>query len=434
VIFCLTINNLRNKSKPTNKLNQKEALKILKSGQNVFLTGRAGSGKTHVLNEYIKFLRKKDIPVGITASTGIAATHLDGMTIHAWSGMGVLTELRDRDIKKIIKRKLVKERVADSQVLIIDEISMLSARHFDIASEIIRLLRTSWKPFGEIQLVLSGDFFQLPPVNKNGDQRSSQFAYHSKSWSQLGLRICYLEEQWRQTDENHLKLLEAIRENKFGEEERSMLEERIKIETPISDITKLYTHNIDVDLVNRRRLAEIKEKEMVYYMRSFGISELAEMLSRNCLAPQKLLLKKGALVMFVRNNFEKGFINGTLGTVVGFNQKDYPIVEIKGGKNIEVFPETWRMEDERGESLASIQQLPLRLAWAITIHKSQGMTLDAAEMDLSRCFEPGMGYVALSRVRSLKDIYLKGFNEMAVKVREESVQVDQAFKNFSKGK
>ena len=412
-------------------MNQKEALKILKSGRNVFLTGRAGSGKTHVLNEYIKFLRKKNIPVGITASTGIAATHLDGMTIHAWSGMGVLIELNDRDVKRILKRKLVKERVENSQVLIIDEISMLSVRHFDIAGEIIRLLRASWEPFGGIQLILSGDFFQLPPVNRSGDQRASQFAYHSKTWNQLDLKVCYLEEQWRQTDKNHLKLLEAIRENKFGKVERLMLEERIKIETPAQDITKLYTHNIDVNLVNRRRLNEIEEKEKVYYMRSFGISELTEMLSRNCLAPQKLLIKKGALVMFVRNNFEKGFINGTLGMVVDFNHKNYPIVEVKTGEIIEALPEIWRMEDERGKSLASIQQLPLRLAWAITVHKSQGMTLDAAEMDLSKCFEPGMGYVALSRVRSLEDIYLKGFNEMAVKVNGESVEVDRVFKKLS---
>lgn len=410
-------------------MTQKEALQILKSGRSVFLTGQAGSGKTHVLNEYIGFLRKKEKLVGITASTGIAATHLNGITIHSWAGMGILDELTKKDLKKIIRKRGVGERIRKTQVLVIDEISMLSARHLDIVEEIIRMIRGSWDPFGGMQVIFCGDFFQLPPVNKRGIEQTGQFAYRSRAWREANLDICYLTEQYRHKDENYLNVLNAIRTNSVDKQVLDILRERFKSKS--NGQTNLYTHNIDVDRINDREIAKLNSKENIFHMQSSGPMPLVETLHRSCLAPEILRLKEGALVMFLRNNFEKGYVNGTLGVVDGFSENGYPIIHTRQGRFIEAMPEDWSIRNEEGNILATIKQLPLRLAWAITIHKSQGMTLDTAEMDLSKCFQPGMGYVALSRVRTLEGISLRGINETALKVSPEVVDMDKEFQRQS---
>lgn len=410
-------------------MTQKEALEVLKSGRSVFLTGQAGSGKTHVLNEYIKFLRKKKRPVAVTASTGIAATHLNGMTIHAWSGMGILDELTKEGLEKILRRGRLRARIRNTQVLIIDEISMLSARHLDIAEEIVHTIHETWEPFGGMQVVLCGDFFQLPPVNKRGIKQAGQFAYYSRAWKELKPNICYLTEQHRQEDVNYLKVLNAIRTNTVDEQTLNILRQRFKGET--DDRTKLYTHNVDVDRINEGELAKLEGEEVTFRMHSSGPIALVEILHKSCLAPEVLGLKERALVMFLRNNFDEGYVNGTLGIVDGFNKEGYPVVRTQQGQSIVAFPEQWSIENEKGEVLASIEQLPLRLAWAITVHKSQGMTLDAAEMDLSKCFELGMGYVALSRVRTLEGVCLRGINNMALKVSQEAVEMDKEFQGRS---
>lgn len=410
-------------------MTQKEALEVLKSGRSVFLTGQAGSGKTHVLNEYIKFLRKKKRPVGITASTGIAATHLDGMTIHAWTGMGILDELTKEELQKILHKGRLRTRIRNTQVLIIDEISMLSSRHLDIAEEIVRTIHEAWEPFGGMQVVLCGDFFQLPPVNKRGAEQTGQFAYYSRAWKELNPNVCYLTEQYRHKDQNYLKVLSAIRANTAGEQTLDILKQRFRNES--NERTKLYTHNVDVDRINEGELAKLEDEEVTFRMHSSGPIALVEVLHKSCLAPEVLGLKERALVMFLRNNFDEGYVNGTLGIVDGFNKEGYPVVRTQQGKSIEVLPEEWSIENEEGKVLASIEQLPLRLAWAITVHKSQGMTLDAAEMDLSKCFELGMGYVALSRVRTLEGVYLRGINDIALKVSQEAVEMDKEFQRRS---
>lgn len=421
-------------------MTQKEALEILKSGHNVYLAGRPGSGKTYLLNKFVQFLRQQNISTGVTAATGIAATHLNGMTLHSWSGMGVLNELDGKELKRILKKRNLQKRLRKSRVLIIDEISMLSAKHLDIASEIVRMFRQSWEPFGGMQVVLCGDFFQLPPVGNKNDQKTRLFAYHSRAWQELNLKICYLTEQHRQTDKEYLAALEAIRTNSVGESVRTLLQKRIDASLQTNparslgvqpECTKLYTHNVDVDAINARELQKLPGKERLFHMSSSGPMALIEMLHKSCLAPEVLTLKKGAFVMFVRNNFEQGFINGTLGIVEGFDDDGFPVVETKDGRRIKVFPEKWRIEED-GEVKAEIRQLPLRLAWAITVHKSQGMTIDACEIDLRKSFEPGMGYVALSRAPSLEGIRLMGLNDLALRVNEEVAEMDKRFQEASR--
>ena len=411
-------------------MTQKDAFDILKMGHNVFLTGAAGSGKTHLLNQYINYLKEKKIGVGITASTGIAATHMNGRTIHSWCGMGIKDAMTDEDIKKLLWKDYLRANMLPAKVLIIDEISMLHDYHLDLVNRICKTFRNSPLPFGGLQVILCGDFFQLPPVSKNGEK--SEFVYSSDTWREMDIKICYLQEQHRQEDTKFLKVLNEIRGNRVTEATKLHLHQRIN--PPINmDIppTKLYTHNLDVDAINSFELGKIKKEPKTYNMTSFGAKALVEMLKKSCLAPEELIVKEGAVVMFVKNNFGKGYVNGTLGKVIGFDKEsNYPIIETINKDKIIAEPESWTVEE--GEKvIAEISQVPLRLAWAITVHKSQGMSLDAAVIDLSKAFEPGMGYVALSRVRKLAGIKLLGINETAYKVDEDIIEFDKEFIKMS---
>ncbi|MCP6720275.1 MAG: PIF1 family DEAD/DEAH box helicase [Patescibacteria group bacterium] len=410
-------------------MTQQEAFDILKLGYNVYLTGPAGSGKTFLLNKYIEYLKKKGVKVGITASTGIAATHLDGRTIHSWSGIGIKDELTDKDLRSISNRRYLRAKLRLVNVLIIDEISMLHSFRLDMVDKVCKAVKQSNEPFGGMQVVLCGDFFQLPPVCRNGEDPS--FVNTSEAWRDMNIQVCYLDEQHRHKDGDYMQVLNEIRDNNISETGLRLLIncQNREIEYDIT-ATKLYTHNADVDAINDSKLEEIDEKEMVYQMTSTGSKKLVEKLKDGCLAPEELFLKKGAVVMFVKNKFSRGFVNGTLGEVVSFDSEDNPIVQTVKGQQITANPESWEIE-ENGTVKAKIDQIPLRLAWAITVHKSQGMSLDAAEIDLSRAFEYGMGYVALSRVRSLKGLKLVGINALALRVSDGAVALDSELKQTS---
>lgn len=410
-------------------MNQKEALDILKLGHNVYLTGSAGSGKTFLLNQYIRYLQNQGAAVGITASTGIAATHLKGITVHSWSGLGIKDRLSAEDLRHLRKKRYLANRLVQAKVLIIDEISMLPDFYLDLVDEVCRVFKQNNAPFGGLQIVLCGDFFQLPPVGKNGQK--PQFAFRAKAWSNLNLKICYLAEQYRQQDSRLIEILNGIRTNNLGGEALACLNARRDKDVPgFLELTKLYTHNIDVDAINFRQLKALPGRTCRYAMRSSGRPALIAGLKNSCLAPEELLLKKEALVMFVKNNFEQGYINGTLGKVIDFDKNGLPIVEISSKKRIVAAPVSWVIEEDESVK-AEIVQIPLRLAWAITVHKSQGMSLDAAEIDLSKSFEKGMGYVALSRVRSLEGLRLIGLNELALLVNQEVLAFDKQLKEMS---
>ena len=400
-------------------------------GKSVYLTGGAGSGKTYVLNAFIKYLNEHDIDVAITASTGIAATHIGGMTIHAWSGIGIRDNVTDWDIELMEEKKYLWDRYDKVKVLIIDEISMLSGTFLDTLDRICRVFKRKPElPFGGIQVVLCGDLFQLPPVTKKGETVS--MVIDSKVWKAMNPIICYLTEQHRQEDEIFTDILNAIRQNNVQDYHLETLEERIReySEDDFQNVTKLFTHNADVDTINNQQLAAIDEEEFIFYMESKGKENLVETLKKSCLAPEKLVLKLGTEVMFVKNSFDQGYVNGTRGTVIDFTVSNQPVVKLFNGKEITVDPEIWAIDDH-GKILASITQMPLRHAWAITVHKSQGMSLDAAVIDLSRAFAFGMGYVALSRVRTLSGLHLVGFSQSALVIDPRILKMDQQLQNIS---
>ena len=411
-------------------MTQEQALRIMKTGVNVYLTGSAGSGKTYLLNKYIKYLESHGVPVAVTASTGIAATHMNGMTIHSWSGLGIKDHLDERELEKLEERKYLWKRFDKARVLIIDEISMLEGKQLEMVERICRRFKRNDKPFGGLQVILSGDFFQLPPVRK-GEDKDGEIIPKSKVWQILNPAVCYLEEQFRQKDDILTGILNKIRSNQIEEGDYQILEKRIGVNISAFKPTKLYTHNADVDLINEKELAEINEQEITFVMTGDGPLNLVEILKKSSIATEVLKMKKGAEVMCIKNNFEMGYVNGSRGKIVDFElDTRYPVVELYSGQRVTLKPESWSIEEE-GRIKASIKQIPLRLAWAITIHKSQGMSLDNAEIDLGKTFTYGMGYVALSRVRTLEGIILKSLDKKALLVDPRVLEMDRELKNQS---
>lgn len=410
-------------------MTQKEALDLLKLGHNVFLTGAAGSGKTYLLNQYISYLRSEKVGVARTASTGIAATHMNGVTIHSWSAIRIKKEITATDLKKLLRDDRLHHRFRKAKVLIIDEVSMLHAFRLDMVDKVLKAFKQSDLPFGGLQVILCGDFFQLPPVSSEGEDPS--FVHKSRVWDEMDLRVCYLTEQHRQEDDDFLKVLGDIRDDSVEESTLEHLVKRLNQEIEgVSKPTKLYTHNANVDAINDAELQKLKGKPMTYRMYSQGEESLVKGLKKGCMAPEELILKKDAVVMFVKNNPDRGYINGTLGKVVNFDSENRPVVQTLKGRKIIATPEQWTVE-ENDRIIAKISQIPLRLAWAITVHKSQGMSLDAAEIDLSKSFEPGMGYVALSRVRTLAGLKLMGMNDMAMRISGEAFSYDRELRKAS---
>ncbi len=409
-------------------MRQKQALAVMTSGANVFLTGAPGAGKTYVLNQFVKRAIRSGKRVAVTASTGIAASHLNGTTIHSWSGLGIIDQLLPDDLKRLGGSDRLIKRYNSIDILVIDEISMLHGARLDMINQLAKVLRANDKPYGGLQVILVGDLFQLPPVSRgiNG----FDFAHLSQAWSELGLDVCYITEQHRQQNaDGLLELLEAMRDGSFDTMHHELLQERIGRAIEGRAITRLYSHNVDVEMINQKHLAAINDQEYSYEMQTKGAQAKIEQLAKGLLAPPVLTLKVGAEVMFVANNFGEGFVNGSRGMVVEFENKT-PRVRLTNGRVIDVVSHTWSLTED-GRVRAEISQLPLRLAWAITIHKSQGMSLDAAEIDLSRAFTPGMGYVALSRVRSLDGLYLQGFNNTALQMHPQIFELDRELRKAS---
>ena len=411
-------------------MTQDTAFLILKTGANVCITGEPGSGKSYLVGKYIAYLNEHNIEVAVTASTGIAATHIQGMTIHSWSGLGIRDTLSEYDLDALLQNERLVERMRKTHVLIIDEISMLDAHTLGMIDDVCRALRQNSAPFGGMQVIFVGDFFQLPPIARGG--RMSRFAFEAPAWTAAGLLVCYLTEQHRQEDPLFLDMLLSIRKGVVTKEFHRQLAARNVAPKGSETLPQLFSHNADVDRINKEELSKISGNARIFDMHTKGSKALAESLKRGCLSPETLLLKEGARVMFTKNDFEQGFFNGTLGTVVNFAKEDgLPVVRTNTGDMIKVSNTEWAAE-EGGKTLAKIIQLPLRLAWAITIHKSQGMSLDAALMDLSGAFEYGQGYVALSRVRSLSGLYLRGYNERALLVHPRILEHDRVFLEASK--
>ncbi len=394
--------------------NQLDIVNKFEAGKNIFITGSAGCGKSFLLN-HLKINYAKD-GLAVTASTGIAAVNIGGSTIHSWAGIGLGNLPAEEIAKNLFSAKFarLRKKIIQTKALAIDEISMISPQTLDLLDQVLRHVRQNDKVMGGLQILFFGDFLQLPPINNFAND--IDFCFNSRCWHELNLEICNLNEKFRQKNQNFVKILDNLRFGELDEEDILTLKSRVNAKDHNLAIkpTILTTHNFKVEKINQFYLKNIVADEVIYKAKYSGTQSKVDLLKKNCIAPETLRLKMGAQVMMTKNTYQKdGVINGSLGIVKGFSlKKKYPIVEFNNGVELTISPEEWSIEnfDNTKKELvqeAVVAQIPLILAWAITIHKSQGLTLDKISCDLSDVFSPGQAYVALSRAKTLEGVFIE---------------------------
>ncbi|KAF1631942.1 ATP-dependent DNA helicase PIF1, partial [Eudyptes filholi] len=392
---------------------QEAVLGAVRSGKSIFFTGCAGTGKSFLLKRIVGSLPPKSTYA--TASTGVAACHIGGTTLHAFAGIGSGKAPLEQCIQ-LAERPGVRQHWLACQHLIIDEISMVDGKFFDRLEAVARAVRKRDEPFGGIQLIICGDFLQLPPVCKANEE--TKFCFQAKSWRKCIHINMELTEVRRQTDKTFVSLLSAVRLGRCTEEVTRLLTQTAANRSERDGIlaTRLCTHKDDVEITNERRLQQLSG-EVHTFEALDSDPMLVKLIDAQCPVGGRVELKLGAQVMLTRNlDVSQGLVNGARGVVVGFEseQKGLPKVRFLCGVTQVIKMEKWVFKGPSGVHL-SRQQLPLKLAWAISIHKSQGMSLDCVEISLSRVFESGQAYVALSRARSLAGLRVLDFDPKVVR-------------------
>lgn len=415
--------------------------------KNIFITGSGGTGKTYSIQKIYKHAIENNKKISITALTGVAALLLDcnATTIHSWAGIGLSNKSNDVIIKKILSSNFYKHNWVNTEILVIDEISMLSEKIFDLLDTIGKKIRNNNKPFGGIQLIFSGDFFQLPPVNE------IYFCFESDNFLLTFDEIIILDKIYRQTNKKFSNILLNLRQGLISNKTIKLLNDKIidinyKELNNESNIVRLVPTKAMANEINEKFMNKIKSKIYIY-KRTYdentdSLSEIEKIklrlmselekeneynfIKQSNLTDEKLCLKKGCFVMCISNlDLKCGIANGSIGEVIDFSEKKYPIVKFEK-KTIEVCKKVWKSDNIPG---ISINQVPLILAWGITIHKAQGLTLSRAILDIgNNIFEAGQMYVALSRLKDLDNLYLQNFSIDNLKVNKKVLEFYNQFK------
>lgn len=426
---------------------QESAIQTIRQGRNVLLTGPAGCGKSYVIEHFYRIYVQRcgeDAKRFIvkTSLTGISASIIGGVTLHSFLGIGLGTETVEQLQRKIENIRVLKNRYVTIRVLIIDEISMLSAELFDKINLLFQLIRKKpHLPFGGVQVILSGDFCQLPVIGRN-----IKFCFQSEQWNTVIHSTFYLQHVHRQTNQLFIRILLKIRLGKIDDEVIQVLTDRIGKDVSVGEIkpTKLYSTR---QLVNDNNLEELQKlnsnirtfSSRYQYFTSPTNSSippskvtnltdkqtlfLKDLINKSTIAEEELQLCQGCQVMILMNKFVDGspiYVNGSRGVVLQFTPEGYPVVKLLNGQLHTFEFHNWSMT--YNEHIVIKHQIPLKLAWSITIHKAQGLSLDCVETDIGdSLFENGQAYVALSRVRTLEGLSLVSFNPTKIKVHPDVI-------------
>jgi len=393
------------------------------NGKNLLITGAAGVGKSTIIREVVKSAAPS---VVITAMTGVAALNVSGQTLHKFTGIGIQTDKEYVDHLVFSHSwPLIRKVLRKTDVLVIDECSMLRSDVLELVDAVFKKATNIREPFGGKQVVMCGDFLQLPPVVRDYEDLDHPWAFQSKIWKRCEFEIYNLTEIYRQDDKKFINALHEIRQGNCPDwvDEMMQTREKAKLAGELKPTRFLATNN-EVDVVNRKNLAKIPEEPHKFLARITGINDtFKQQIEQDCLAPRKLFLKRGAQVMAVKNDKDGQYVNGSMGKVTEFSDSGFPIVKIeRTGKEIEFSEDVWERKGFDGTVLARFRQIPLKLAYAVTIHKSQGLTLDVAEIDFKGIFSAGQAYVALSRVRSLEGLRLRNWNRDCVSANQEALE------------
>jgi len=421
---------------------QSAALARVVDGKNVFITGDAGTGKSFLLRNIVEALETRGT-VAVTASTGIAASHIGGQTIHSWAGIGLGKGNQEKLLEKVLGNAAAIKRWQSASALVLDEVSMLDGKLFGALDVIARAARASAsRPFGGLQLILVGDFFQLPPVSLG----YAGFAFESSAWDACGIEVCILREQMRQGDDsNFASILKEIRIGVCTPATEAALAacHVSRKARPTDGIlpTRLYCKNANVDAENATQLGKLPGEEAAFMAKDVPkgtyddatLAGLTQALDKK--APMELALKVGAQVLLVKNWPQQKLVNGSRGIVAGFEKRavdpssshlsygitpgEYtvPLVRFDDGVVRAITPASFFGVAYGGGGAGTRTQIPLKLAWALTVHKAQGMTLSRCEIQVADAFAAGQAYVALSRCVSLAGLWIAGagVNQSAVK-------------------
>lgn len=381
------------------------ALEILNGQDNVFLTGAAGSGKSFLLKHYLK---GKDIP--ILASTGAAAIIIGGRTFHSFFGLGIMEGGVEATVARAVKNKKLLARLKKTKTIVIDEVSMLSGSTLRAAEAIAQKALNNQAPWGGLRIIAVGDFAQLPPVNPFS--RTKEWAFLDSVWPTSSFTSIVLNEIMRSSDAEFLEVLRRVRLGQVDKTVSDFLNSRLNVQ-PTGDFTRLFPHRADVESYNLKQLHELKHETFSFQTEYSGKTADIEKFQKNSPIADLLHLKKNALVMIRQNDPVGRWVNGTLGRIETIANHCLKI-KLDGGRTIELEKADFTLLDADGHPVVTARNFPVTLAWAMTIHKAQGTTLDQMHVDLRKIWEPGQAYVALSRVREPHGLFIEGWSQSAI--------------------